>query len=481
MVKPFITLKDVSIDAHGRKLFERFNWNIAEGENWAVVGPNASGKTTLLKVIAGTHGFQGTMEYGFDKAKIAYVSFESQRSNLGDEPFLQDRWNVGLAENAPTAGELLSEEYVDKDNPYVIGEHHKDAGFARRREEVIAQLGIEPLLSRTIMQLSNGERRKIFIARALLKNPKLLLLDNPFEGLDEMFRAKFRETLNGLMERGLHMIIATRDEKELPSGITNVLHIGEQTKARDAPEKSLAGVHAAQKTSNTTALVEMNNVNVAYGDVQILKDISWTVREGERWALFGPNGAGKTTLLSLILGDNPQAYANDITLFGYKRGSGESIWDIKKNIGWVAPELQLYYPLGTTAFEVACSGWFDTIGLYREATTDQKEVAEGWLQRFGLSEKAATPFADLSESEQRLALLARALVKNPTLLVLDEPCQGLDEKHRTRVLEAIDWVAKQHNTAMIYVTHRVEELPSSITHVLRLQGRGEPAVIDTPK
>jgi molybdate transport system ATP-binding protein len=216
----------------------------------------------------------------------------------------------------------------------------------------------------------------------------------------------------------------------------------------------------------------MENVNVSYNGTTVLRQVSWTVRENEQWALLGPNGAGKTTLLSLILADNPQAYANDITLFGRRRGSGESIWEIKQNIGWVAPELHLYYPRGATCLDVICSGWFDSVGLYRHCTSDQRETVLLWMQRLGLATCADTAFAQVSEGEQRLALIARALVKGPALLVLDEPCQGLDTDNRERVLQAIEQVGQRPNTSMIYVTHRADELPQNITHVFKLdEGR----------
>jgi len=175
-------------------------------------------------------------------------------------------------------------------------------------------------------------------------------------------------------------------------------------------------------------------------------------------------------LLSLILADNPQAYANDITLFGKRRGSGESIWEIKQSIGWVAPELHLYYPRSATCLDVVCSGFFDSVGLYRRPSAHQRESASAWLRTLGL-DCAEAVFAEVSEGEQRLALLARAMVKNPALLVLDEPCQGLDAGNRDRVLQAIDSIGGD-KTSLIYVTHRGDELPRRITRVLSLnQGR----------
>ncbi|MEW5717940.1 MAG: ABC transporter ATP-binding protein, partial [Chloroflexota bacterium] len=299
--------------------------------------------------------------------------------------------------------------------------------------------------------------------------------------------------LDNLMQGDLRVMIVGTNRDEIPSGVTHVLRVQDNrviAQGARAPS-SVRGAHREQSRGATESkdratrnldhsaeisrparndiavLVSMNNVNVSYNGTQVLRNVHWTVRENEQWALLGPNGAGKTTLLSLILADNPQAYANDITLFGRRRGSGESIWEIKQKIGWVAPELHLYYPRGATCRDVVCSGWFDSVGLYRECSAEQRERAIAWLQQLGL-DCAEKTIAQVSEGEQRLVLIARALVKSPTLLVLDEPCQGLDARNRDRVLQAIDWVGSQPSTSMIYVTHRADELPHSITHVLRL-------------
>jgi molybdate transport system ATP-binding protein len=212
----------------------------------------------------------------------------------------------------------------------------------------------------------------------------------------------------------------------------------------------------------------MEGVSVGYGGVQVLRGVDWTVRAGERWALLGPNGAGKTTLLSLILGDNPQAYANRLGLFGRRRGSGESIWEIKARLGWVAPELESYIPPQASCLDVTCSGFLDSVGLYRLPTPGQRAAAADLLERLGLLPLATARFGDLSGGQKRAVLVARALVKSPTLLVLDEPCQGLDAAHRERVLAMLDARPEGGESALIYVTHDPLALPSRITHLLRL-------------
>jgi molybdate transport system ATP-binding protein len=218
----------------------------------------------------------------------------------------------------------------------------------------------------------------------------------------------------------------------------------------------------------------MKRVNVSYGKARILRDIDWTVQRGEHWALLGPNGAGKTTLLSLILGDHPQAYANHVALFGRRRSSGESIWEIKQRIGWVAPELHLYHPRNITGLRVVESGFYDSVGLYRACSQTQRQMAQQWMKRLGIEDYADLPFAKLSEGEQRLVLLARALVKDPLLLILDEPCQGLDAQNRERVRQIVDTIGRHRDISIIYVTHNADELPRIINCVLRLD-RGKVA------
>jgi len=499
--KPFVSLRDVTVRLHGRALFEGLDWEIESDQHWAVVGPNGSGKSALMKVLAGElPASGGEIVYHFlqqgeaPHEQIAYVSFDEQRSMLGPEAFLQDRWNIGLRESAPTVADVLSERNIHHSNPFIVEapilkKKTEISGFNKKRTKLIAAFGLKRLLTERMVELSNGERRKVSIARALLKNPKLLILDNPFEGLDVKFRATFKKNLETLMKGDVRVIIVGTGREEIPSGITHVLRIGEDHTVSvglcneilpDVSSKNGLPPNKKKPTGNKSSkiLVAMKNVNVSYNKVPVLRKLSWTVREGEKWALFGPNGAGKTTLLSLILGDNPQAYANDITLFGKRRGSGESIWEIKRKIGWVSPELQLYYPAEATCLDVVCSGFFDTVGLYRAPSPRQEKVARSWLKKFGLAERADALFEDISEGEERLVLLARALVKSPKLLVLDEPCQGLDTANRDRVLAAVDSVAGHSAMTMIYVTHRTDELPSSITHTLRLQAAGKPARID---
>jgi molybdate transport system ATP-binding protein len=216
-------------------------------------------------------------------------------------------------------------------------------------------------------------------------------------------------------------------------------------------------------------IIHFNKVSIRYGERTILKDLDWTVRMGEHWSLSGDNGSGKSTLLSLVCADNPQSYACDISLFGHKRGSGESIWDIKKHIGYVSPEMHRSYKQNIPAIQIVASGLKDTIGLYVRPNDAEKEQCRKWLGVFGIGELAERKFMEMSSGEQRLVLLARAFVKEPDLLILDEPLHGLDDVNRRMVKDIVDRYCQNPAVTLIYVTHYQEELPRCIDHALFLK------------
>jgi molybdate transport system ATP-binding protein len=511
--EPFISVNDISIRLYDRTVFEHTRWEILSDQHWAVIGPNGSGKSTLTKALCGQIPItKGEIVYHFARHSahptrskratwpqdhIAYVAFDTQetalemRSRRGSS-FHQARWNSGVSEETLSVSAHLSERRIKRLNPYaVIEERAGPATFQVHRDEVIERLEIGALLERSLIQLSNGERRKMFIAQALLRNPKLLILDNPFTGLDEHFRARLKNIIQRLVRDDMRVMLVTAGREEIPAGITHVLLVENSQVVVQGPKEeawstasarriahpgrsaelefNLAGdTRVENRGTKDQILVQMDGVNVSYNGVTVLTQVDWTVQRGENWALLGPNGSGKTTLLSLILGDNPQAYANNITLFGRRRGSGESIWEIKKHIGWVSSELHLYYPKAISCLDVVCSGFFDSVGLYRKCSPQQREIARLWMRQLDISEQVDVPFGKLSEGEQRMVLIARALVKHPPLLILDEPCQGLDAGNRDRVLQTIDALGNYLETSVIYVTHDPDELPRIITHVMRL-------------
>ena len=215
--------------------------------------------------------------------------------------------------------------------------------------------------------------------------------------------------------------------------------------------------------------VKMEKVQIKYGSKTILSDFSWKVNRGERWAIKGPNGAGKSTLISLITADNPQAYSQNITLFDRKRGTGESIWDIKRKIGYLSPELHLYFKEGGLCFSVVASGLFDTQGLFKRMSEEQIKQVNHWMEVMGIAHLKERSFLQISGGEQRMVLITRALVKNPELLILDEPCQGLDRVQTEHLKSVLDYLAANSDMTLLYVSHYDRDIPSCVNQVLELK------------
>ena len=495
---PLVSFRDAAIRLGERLLFPGTNWDIYPGEHWAIVGPNGSGKSLLAAALAGrvpvaqgtlTHrlaeGVVDAHELGARYARRGQVVLVSQGEEralaMQYSGFHQARWNASESGGGSSVDGLLTRHSVEAINPFEVLPEPKDATvFEQRRQKVIGLFRLSPLLNRRVKQLSHGETRKLLLARAVLRGPRLLVLDNPFGGLDVDFRAELRAILDQLARGGTALVMTTARVEEIPACITHLLRLddcrmvasGRYTAGADeaSPDRPQTRPLAPSPKPGAEAIVELCSVTVRYGESTILDSVNLTVRRGEHWALMGPNGAGKSTLLSLLLADNPQAYANHVCLFGRRRGSGESIWDIKARIGWVAPELLAHYPPSWPCLDVVLSGFHASLGLFRDCTAEDLERGRQVLSTLGLERVAHQPLQELSQGTQRLVLLARALVANPELLILDEPCQGLDVRHAQRVTAAVDRVASEGRAGVIYVTHHEEEIPACITHVLRLAG-----------
>jgi molybdate transport system ATP-binding protein len=344
-------------------------------------------------------------------------------------------------------------------------------------------LHLRHLLKKPLIQLSNGENKRVQLVIALLSKPDLLILDNPFTGLDSEGRETIRRIIQTLPEKGVAILLITSIQ-EIPDIITHVVYL-EKGKIRFADkrenfqpgqfEKRLPAFDISRlkhfklaQTDDFEFAVKMTDIHVRYGENRIIENLDWEVRRGECWSVSGPNGAGKSTLLSLITADNPQAYANDIYLFDRKRGTSESIWDIKKKIGFVSPELHLYFDYNATCFEVIASGLFDTIGLFRKLGKEQEEKVLLWLELLELEQIRSKDLMQLSVGQQRMTLLARALIKNPPLLILDEPCQGLDDEQALYFKELVDHLCTFFTTTLIYVSHYKGQIPSCVNRFLEL-------------
>jgi molybdate transport system ATP-binding protein len=488
---PFLSLEHITVRYLDKTLFNTLTWQINKGEQWAITGPSGSGKTALLNTILGKFNIiNGSIHHHFYdewcrqhtitdpwfnyRNLVALVGHHHTFRNLSNTTtdfYYQQRFNSMDADNSPTVMEYLELTEVPA---------------------LLQPLRIAPLMEKRLIKLSNGETRRVMIARALIQQPQLLMLDNPYIGLDVQARKDFSIMINEIIAGGATVLLATAPH-EIPEHITHVLTLengsitGKYTRNEfirlplpataeivlpemEADKIATLVQNSQQQQFNT--IVRMEDIHIKYGENTILNGINWTVKPNEKWALLGPNGAGKSTLLSLVNGDNPQAYANKLWLFDRKRGSGESIWDIKKKIGFVSPELHQYFTSRDNCLQVVCSGFSDVIGSTRPATAEQQQVARDWMSVLNIAEHEKAPFKQVPESAQRLTLLARALVKNPPLLIFDEPCQGLDTQQKLHFKKVIEQLCEHMPVTLIFVTHYEDELPSCVDKFIRLD-KGE--------
>ena len=449
--------------------------NLNAGESWAFVGTNGSGKSALARALAGELTLlTGSRQSDF--SRITRLSFEQLQKLVSDE------WQRNNTD-------MLSpdEDDTGRTTAEIIQDEVKDPA---RCAHLAAQFGISALLSRRFKYLSTGETRKTLLCQALMADPDLLILDEPFDGLDVASRQQLAELLTELHAGGLTLVLVLNRFDEIPDFVQFAGVLADCTLTETGERQALlqqaliAQLAHSEKLGAITLpepdapaarhgldasqpLIQLIDGVVSYNDQPIIHHLSWTVNPGEHWQIVGPNGAGKSTLLSLVTGDHPQGYSNDLTLFGRRRGSGETIWDIKKHIGYVSSSLHLDYRVSTTVRNVILSGYFDSIGIYQAVSDKQHKLVQQWLDILGLDSRTAdSPFHSLSWGQQRLALIVRALVKHPTLLILDEPLQGLDPLNRQLIRRFVDILISEGETQLLFVSHHAQDAPDCITHRL---------------
>jgi molybdate transport system ATP-binding protein len=493
MDTPLLSVNNAVLKIGNTTVFKDLNFKVDKGETWALIGESGSGKSALMQIIAGKfHLSSGSIRYYFHEdflqkhhtgdahltfhRLIAMVESRHHFRNLSNTSdfYYQQRYNSSDSEDA-----LTVEEYLSAIEPFFDGPAYWTLPKTLRR------LNLEGLKNKQLIKLSNGETKRLMIAAALLKNPVLLMLDNPLAGLDVQTRVEFNLIIADIIASGITVIMAT-SPFEIPGAITNVAVLKKGNISQQIPAEHFDPVAFSQidkgkpdraelntllntnSNPNYKWVVKMDKVNISYGEKTILKNVDWQIKQGDHWALLGPNGAGKSTLLSLINGDNPQAYANDIILFDRKRGTGESIWDIKNKTGFVSPELYQYFPTDNSCLQVIESGFYDTMGLFRSSDPKKAAMALRWMKALEIEQYARVLLKNIPASAQRLCLLARALIKNPSLLIFDEPCQGMDTHQQQHFKMLVDTICELSNVTLIYVTHYQHEIPDSVDKVLRL-------------
>lgn len=484
-----LALDDVTIRVRDKHILEHTSWTIKQGEHWAVLGPNGSGKSSLVRAFIDEY----TVVAGRVKRDprvlqpegIGYVSFEQQLDLYTHAERNRRSFSFsGKPENSLTVTEVVN-----------------------GTTEIARTLELEHLLLRPIITLSTGEIRRALIARALAKRPEVLILDEPFEGLDRGGREQLDRILSAAVRRRpVTVLLATHRLDHLVEELTHVICLkqctviaqGGRSEVFSSPQfaslysdetestewrgglKSPYNHSPAEAQNGTmrkdsgpnTPVVSMDRVTVSFNNHTIIKDFSWDVYLGENWIITGPNGSGKSTLFRLITGDNSQVYANNISLFGRRRGTGDNLREIRTRFGFLSTELHMGYRGDVPAIETVLSGFFDSIGLFSAPDADRKLEAEKWIERIGLEGREQDHFSWFSYGEQRLILLARALIKGPELLLLDEPLQGLDPHNRKRFLSVLAGEAASVGRSILLITHYEEEVlelcPGIFTKRLRL-------------
>ena len=545
MCKSLITLQNCRIENSRAVLVPELSWKMNEGEVWLVIGPNGGGKADFLNALAAAG--KGGMAAG---AGIAGgIKITPNADGLFSDIFSDSTELVSLER----AARLIQEERENDESDYLEGgvDHGRTGRIfiaqalnpqlkkgvssdelpavakALEGDPAIKLCGIEKILDRGLKYMSTGEIRRTLLARALVSGKKLLILSDPFAGLDVQSRAILLDFFDSIAKRSggkqsemqrenarPHIILGLERWHEVPDSVTHVIEFSDKKVSfcgpRDQYEKLISERAAGSKASEEKEkqdfqegfeelaqtgenggfdklnhrdspkpddfLVEMHDVNVGWDDHQVLRHLNWSLRRGEHWLVRGPNGSGKTTFLELITGDNMQVFSNDVRIFGKRRGSGETIWDIKKRLGIVSYRLHVEYRMlgGTSLLAVIISGLRDSIGLYGAPTDLEIASAKKWLTLGGFAGRESENFGNLSYGEQRAILILRSAVKTPEILILDEPCHGLDENYRCKILQLMNLIGNGGTTTMLHVTHDPSEVLECEKHILELHPDEEP-------
>lgn len=448
---------------YGKVVIEgTYNKGIPEGLT-VVVGANGSGKSTLGTILEkGRYAFGNRLKFENPNAKVKMLAFSDIHTLSGMEAqYFAQRMESTMNEFVPTVAEILGNKV-----------------HCEEWDMLCDILHLSDVENKKINYLSSGELRKLITIRALMDRPDILIIDNPYIGLDAPSRNELNETFIKLRGSGITIVLLLCDDSDIPSFTDYVMNIcncklgnllayneylqtNQQTKLADASVSLPAKLSA--DFADFDIAFQIRDGHISYGGRQIINGLNWIVRKGERWVLTGPNGSGKSLLLSMVCADNPQGYSNNITLFDRRRGSGESIWEIKSHIGYVSPEMQLFFKSNSSVEGIIIQGIRNPLNKFNNPSQDEIAIASEWMRLLGISHLSQRNFRDLSDGEQRLVLVARALIRQPELLVLDEPLHGLDRNNKNRILQIIETMANANGTTLIFVTHYTSEIPPCIT------------------
>ena len=524
-----IKINNCSIKNTKQTLIENFSWTMQKNQAWLVIGPNGGGKAHFVKALTGDLEISPNPNESEENLSIysnvlsdsvEVVSLERAAELIEEERNLDESEYIDGGVDIGRTGRIFIAEGI-------VGKIKKGSELPEIAKKIeafpaVKLCGVEKILDRGIKYMSTGEIRRTLLARALVSGKKLLILSDPFAGLDVESRKILLDFFNTITSKQLsknfensgfpYVILCMERYCEIPEAITDVLEFtggkisfcGKKVEfekilqerneknalLRDENKKSFANelenikkessiiIEESEKNpqNELIPLIEMKNVNVGWEEKQVLKNLNWTLYKNQHWLIQGPNGCGKTTFLELITGDNRQVFCNDIKIFGAPRGSGETIWDIKKKLGIVSYRLHVEYRMlkNVSLKEVIISGFHDSIGLYEKVSDVELNAAKRWLSLAGFENRENENFSVLSYGEQRAILILRAAVKSPEILILDEPCHGLDDNFRQKILDLLELIAESGTTTLLHVTHERSEVLKCEKHILEFHPGEEP-------
>ncbi|HUL82719.1 MAG TPA: ATP-binding cassette domain-containing protein [Gammaproteobacteria bacterium] len=475
---PLVELERVDVDLAGSPVLSDVSWRLARGERWGVVGANGSGKTTFLGLIAGTvwpAPGRGERRYDFGSGPAAdAVQARAEIATASHE--LQDRyarwgWNF-------TALDVVLSGVYRTDVP----RREPDAPERSGALATMRELGIAHLAPRRFLELSRGEQRRVLIARGIAFDPTVLLLDEPASGLDRAARIELASLLERIPPR-IALVCTAHAEEDLPTSIDRIVRLERgrivsvlerrpHGTAEPAPSAARSSATAAPKATGDGGagpaaqlpLAEVARANVWLGARHVLHDVSWRIDAGQHWIVSGANGSGKSTLLRLLHGQVRPAAGGAIRWPAL--GDPRNVWTLRRRVAWVSPELQAAYRYPSSVRACIASGFDSSVGLTRAPTDDESTRVTELLREFALDDLAERPLSSLSYGQTRRALIARALVNRPRLLLLDEPWEGLDEAI-SATLNAALAAAIAHGTQLVCATHLAAHR-EAFTHELEL-------------
>jgi molybdate transport system ATP-binding protein len=475
-----VSLHRCGLRLAGRRVLEEVDFEIIPGEKWLLLGPNGAGKTQLVKLLGGLRwptptgrerrvycNAQGRLLDLLDvRDRVAYVGAESQ------DKYARYGWNHTLEQVVATG---LSGTDLPLEVPTAAGR--------RRVDGLLARFALTDVAAARMLEVSYGQRRLALVARALASRPRLLLLDEVFNGLDDRHRRLLARALAGLRRTRTTLVATAHRVEDVPAGITHAAWVAEgrvrrlplrqalQRLGRSEGPRGAGRAGALRGANSRRPYVELRQAHVFREDVPALVGLDWTLRDGEHWAVTGRNGSGKSTFLGVLYGAFPLALGG--TLLRRGQPAGTPLDEIRGRMAIVSPELQADYDPASTIEELVVSGLRDSVGLHTPATRRERLAARDALDSLGLLPLARRPIREVSYGQLRMALFARAFVKKPGLLLLDEPFTGLDPARRRELRAELSRLARSGTRLVIAIHHR-DDLPPEVNRRLHLKrGRGE--------